>query len=304
MQILPNSGKKNPSRFFENEHSQMLGRFIARHSSCIMFNDEELCLCEGWKMRSKLSTPGCSMIALSLALALQGCNTFERLSNVGSGPALSNIEDPRAKPGYQPVSLPMPSPTESRHAPGSLWRSGAQDFFRDNRASKVGDLLTVFVGTAGDAVAIADNSTRQRGAGANANTEHVPIPVLPPSIAGAYQRLFGPAALDIDAAHSGNSGGGAINRADLVVMRLAAMVVQVLPNGNLVINGKQEMKAGLEIRELTIAGVVRPNDIDSNNQISYEKIAEARISYGGKGYLSDVQPPRYGFELLDMILPF
>ena len=246
----------------------------------------------------------CTGLAIAFALVLPGCNTFERLSEVGSGPSLSQIEDPRTRAGYQPVSMPMPAPSVSQHGPNSLWRTGARDFFRDHRASQVGDILTVFVQTAGDAAAIADGSSHQRGAGAQANADAVPVPVLPPAIAAGFAKFFGNQAIQIGPSASGNSGGGAIAKAQVITMRLAAVVTQILQNGNLVISGKQEIKVASELREMTITGVVRPDDIDSLNQISYERIAEARISYGGKGYLSDVQQPRYGFDLLDVILPF
>ena len=116
--------------------------------------------------------------------------------------------------------------------------------------------------------------------------------------------MFGAAAIDTGANDSGNSGGGVINKNEVVTMKLAVVVTQVLQNGSLVISGKQEMKVADELRILSITGVVRPDDIDSLNQISSERIAEARINYGGKGYASDVQKPRYGSELLDIILPF
>ncbi len=239
----------------------------------------------------------------TLAVALPACNTFERLSSVGSGPGLSQIEDPRAKPGYVPVSMPMPTPTPTQRGPNALWRSGARDFFRDHRASQIGDVITVFV-TISDAVGITDTSTRNRGGGADANQEAMGIPTLPPTLMTGFTKIFGGNAIGYGPNASGNSGGGAIAKKDNLTMQLAAAVIQVLPNGNLVINGKQEVKVNEQIRELAISGIVRPDDVDSANQISYERIAEARISYGGRGYLNDVQSPRYGAELMDILLPF
>ena len=87
-------------------------------------------------------------------------------------------------------------------------------------------------------------------------------------------------------------------------MKLAAMIAAVLPNGNFVLNGNQEVRVNYELRELQIAGVVRPQDITAENTVTYDKIAEARIAYGGRGQLFDVQQPRYGQQVLDMILPF
>jgi len=243
----------------------------------------------------------------ALVLALPACNTFDRLSNVGDGPSLTAIKDPQAQPGYKPVSMPMPTPQPSQRNPNSLWRNGARAFFKDQRAAQVGDLLTV-------TVSIADNATvnstlaRTRGTSSNPNGESIGLPNLANYIgAGAFAATLGaanPSALASTSSSSQVNNAGAIARNETINLKLAAVVIQTLPNGNLVIEGKQQVKVNAEMRELTITGIVRPEDIDSTNQISYEKIAEARISYGGQGTVSDVQTPRYGQELLDILLPF
>ena len=102
----------------------------------------------------------------------------------------------------------------------------------------------------------------------------------------------------------GSKGTGKIKRDEEIKLNVAATVTQVLPNGNLVIIGRQEMRVNYELRELQIAGIIRPEDIQTGNTISIEKIAEARISYGGRGHITDVQQERYGKQLLDIILPF
>ena len=243
----------------------------------------------------------------ALALALPACNTFERMSEMGSGPTLAKIEDPQAKTGYQPVSMPMPTPVPATRNPNSLWRSGSRAFLRDQRASQVGDLLTVFI-TIKDGASFNATSSRARGGGtANGETMNMGLALPGVNGLGFLGKLLGDAtnAPTVNVASTSTlNNSGTTTRADTVAMQLAAVVTQTLPNGNLVIQGKQQVKVNAELRELTISGIVRPEDIDSSNQISYEKIAEARIAYGGKGYASDVQAPRYGQELLDILLPF
>jgi flagellar L-ring protein precursor FlgH len=99
-------------------------------------------------------------------------------------------------------------------------------------------------------------------------------------------------------------GSGSIRRNETVQLRVAATVVQVLPNGNLVVTGRQQVRVNSELRELTVGGIIRPQDIGSDNTVRHDRLAEARIAYGGRGTISDVQRPRYGQELLDIILPF
>ncbi len=243
----------------------------------------------------------------ALILALPACNTFDRLSNIGDGPTLAGIKDPQAQPGYKPVSMPMPAPQPSQRNPNSLWRNGARAFFKDQRASQVGDLLTV-------TVAISDNATvnstlaQNQGTAANPNGETIGLPNLPSYMgAASYAAALGTAAagsLGSTSSSSQVNNTGAIARKETINLTLAAVVIQILPNGNLVIEGKQQVKVNAEMRELTITGIVRPEDIDSSNQISYQRIAEARISYGGQGTVSDVQAPRYGQQLMDILLPF
>ena len=80
--------------------------------------------------------------------------------------------------------------------------------------------------------------------------------------------------------------------------------MDVLPNGILSIVGSQEIRVNFELRDLQVSGFVRPEDISRQNEITYDKIASARVSYGGRGQISDVQQPRYGQQVLDILLPF
>jgi len=243
------------------------------------------------------------LIGVALATALLGgCNAFDRLSNVGEKPALTPIENPLSAPGYHPVSLPMPPPQVAERMPNSLWRTGSRTFFRDLRATRVGDILTVVIDMA-DSGVLSNSSTRTR-----ANSEQDTLTALL-----GFEHQFKKFILPQTAGNTptvnivgttSNQGTGAINRSEAINLRLAALITQVLPNGNLVLDGHQEVRVNFELRELRLIGVIRPEDIGPDNTISYDQIAEARVSYGGRGQIDDVQQPRYGSQLLDILLPF
>ncbi|MEM7652104.1 MAG: flagellar basal body L-ring protein FlgH [Pseudomonadota bacterium] len=239
---------------------------------------------------------------LGLALAvLGGCNALQRLADVGEEPKLTPVTNPTKQPGYQPVTLPMPAPELAERAPNSLWRPGARAFFRDQRGSRVGDIVTVNV-QINDNAALENDTTRARD-----NTETLGVPSLlgfETQLNGWLPRQFDPTNAVNIAGETDNSGTGAIDRSEQINLRVAAIILQVLPNGNLVLHGRQEVRVNFEVRELEVAGVVRPSDIDETNSIRWDQIAEARIAYGGRGTLSDFQQPRYGTQILDIILPF
>jgi len=239
-----------------------------------------------------------SRVALPILLVagLSACNTMSRLSEVGSGPDLSKIEDPQAKQGYQPVSLPMPTPTPAERNPNSLWRAGSKAFFKDQRASKVGDLITVEIEIK-DQAKLSNQTNRAR--------DNMDTAKLNNFLGFEDQGFFEKITPKIDMeSNLSNSGKGAIVRSETVDLKLAAIITQTLPNGNLVLQGKQEVRVNQELRDLVITGVIRPEDVTSTNTVSYEKIAEARISYGGRGQVSDVQQPRYGQQIFDILMPF
>nr|WP_237152591.1 flagellar basal body L-ring protein FlgH [Oryzibacter oryziterrae] len=242
------------------------------------------------------------LLALAVtATGLAGCgSTIDRLSAVGKTPALSAIENPTTQPGYRPVQMPMPTVQPVAYSSNSLWQSGSRTFFKDQRARNVGDILTVQVDIA-DKAAI-DNSTERTRAGSDSQGiggalgTAIDTIALPAGMAASN--------LASDTSASSYKGTGAIDRSEAVKTNVAAVVTQALPNGNLVIEGRQEVRVNMEVRELIIAGVVRPEDIAADNTIDSAKIAEARISYGGRGQISDVQQPRTGQQVLDILLPF
>lgn len=236
---------------------------------------------------------------LLLVSFLAACATTDRLANVGKAPPLSPITDPTVTAGYQPVSMPMPKSEPPVYQANSLFRSDARGFFNDQRAAKVGDILTVLV-TIDDRAQIGNTTSASRSSSNDVGVG---------GVMGSLFNAVAPADVSADAAigtNSGiaNSGTGSVNRSERVTTQVAAVVTQILPNGNLVIEGRQEVRVNFEVRDLIVAGIVRPEDIQSDNTIPSSKIAEARIAYGGRGQITDVQQPRYGQQILDAILPF
>ena len=240
------------------------------------------------------------ILLTSVSLLLAGCNTADRLANVGKTPSLSSIEDPTASTDYKPVRMPMPDPVAVSHAPNSLWQQGSRSFFKDQRARQVGDLVTVKVNFK-DSADIANETKRARS-----NSEAMGVPNLfglegktQTALAGADpNKLVGASST------TASDGSGSVKRAETLATNVAAVVTQILPNGNMVIEGKQEVRVNFEIRELIVAGIIRPEDIEADNTVESMKIAEARIAYGGRGQITDVQQPRYGQQVMDIVLPF
>ncbi len=240
----------------------------------------------------------CALLS-TVAVLSTSCASLDRFKAIGQVPALSPVDNPTAQPGYKPVQMPMPTPQPASFNPNSLWRNGSRAFFKDQRAHQVGDILTVKVNindTAEfqDQTQITHTATEDSGITnfIGANTIATPAKAVLPG------RL-----LTADSNTTSNAN-GTINRQDQLLTNVAAVVTQVLPNGNLVIEGKQEIRLNSEMRELLVAGIARPEDIDSDNTIELPKIAEARVAYGGKGTLSNIQQARYGQQVLDVLLPF
>lgn len=234
-------------------------------------------------------------------LLLSGCGASERLKKVGMAPEMSPIENPQTQSNYRPISLPMPEQKVSKRQPNSLWDGSRQTFFKDQRASNIGDIITVKVSIA-DQAELDNKSSRSRNSGENAGLsnflglEKSLNVILPEAVDN--ENLMG---MEADSSHAGE---GSIEREETIDLKLAAIITQVLPNGNLVIHGKQEVRVNYEKRILQLDGVIRPEDIDTDNSISSDKIAEARVVYGGEGQINDMQQPRYGQQIYDIIFPF
>ena len=241
------------------------------------------------------------VFVLSVTVAAQplvGCSTFDRLAALGEPPPLAAIENPTTQAGYKPVHMPMPTPQPASYSPNSLWRNGSRAFFKDQRAHQVGDILTVTVNL-NDKAVIASETQRSRKNEEDSGVDNLfgakKVPLINQAI---------PTRIFTADSNSSSDGKGSVNRSEALITNVAAVVTQVLPNGNLVVEGKQEVRVNFEVRELIVAGIVRPEDIQSDNTIDSSKIAEARIAYGGRGQITDVQQPRYGQQVLDVLLPF
>ena len=236
--------------------------------------------------------------ALALVILLSGCGSLQKLSDVGRPPTMTPSSDPTGDPSYRPITMPMPRPQTEPAEANSLWRQGSRAFFKDQRAAQVGDILTVLVNIADTAALANATGTTRTG------TETAGLGNL-----GGLETKLKAAGLDPknllnSNSTNANTGTGTIARNETVTLRLAAVVTQVLPNGNLVVSARQEVRVNSELRELLVSGVVRPQDIASDNTVLHDRMAEARISYGGRGTLTDLQTPRYGQQLLDIVLPF
>jgi flagellar L-ring protein precursor FlgH len=231
-------------------------------------------------------------------LALAGCGTLQRLSEIGRPPEMSKSSDPTKDPNYRPMTMPMPKAQEGPNEANALWRSGSRAFFKDQRAAAVGDIVTVVVSMT-DSAQLNNVTTLTRTSAEDAGAAN---------LAGLTSRLgpgiSSPSKLINLASDNSNTGNGQIQRNEAVALRLAGVITQVLPNGNLVVAARQEFVVNSELRELKVTGVIRPQDIASDNTVTHDRMAEARIQYGGRGEMTDLQTTRWGQQLMDILLPF
>ncbi len=235
-----------------------------------------------------------SLAFLAVTAGLVGC--VARPQDIGREPRLTPLGS-----GLRPERAPFPASFAQRSSSrpfNSIWHEESSDLFRDPRATKIGDVVTVKVAIR-DKASLDNTSMRAREAsrgltvGAKIDVTSKPV------------NAKGDAAIDSNLkSGSASRGEGAISRSESIELLIAAIVTDVLPNGNLVISGTQEVRVNFELRELTVAGVVRPRDIAMDNSIAYDKIAESRISYGGHGRLTEVQQPGVVQQVLDAVSPF
>ena len=246
--------------------------------------------------------PSISRLFIVLSfLHLSGCSNLSRLSNIGKEPAFSPVQETRQVPSGRSVSMTMPPEGETARHKNSLWSKNDRSIFTDQRARQIGDILTVTIDIK-DTASIKNETSRGRQNGEKFGLPHffgvnTRLPKILPRGADPEKLV------DMSSGNT-NKGKGEIKRNEEISLRVAALITDVLPNGNFVISGKQEVRVNYELRDLRIAGIVRPQDVSPTNTVPYDKIAEARIAYGGRGQISDVQQPRYGQQVLDVLLPF
>lgn len=268
-----------------------------------------------------------SLLLLGIGgLILSGCGAAGRLANVGKAPkftATAELDAPYIEPSlgerggrgaratrafpaphHEPVTdagraalqnggQPPAPPVSS----ASLFRTGAGAFLRGQRASRIGDIVTIRI-RIDDRAEVANTTSRSRSGNENAGI---------PALLGLQNLLpasIDPANLVSSNSTSNNTGTGTSARSERVEMTVAAIVTDVLPNGNLLIKGRQEVRVNFELRELIVSGIVRPEDITRDNSVAHSQIAEARISYGGRGQLTDVQQARWGQQIYNALFPF
>ncbi|MCJ8054013.1 flagellar basal body L-ring protein FlgH [Shinella curvata] len=229
--------------------------------------------------------------ALAVALALSSCSS-QALKEIGKAPAMSPIGS-GLNYAETPQMAMYPKQPRTAVAGYSIWSDQQSALFKDSRAFKVGDIMTVNI-RVNDRASFDNKTDRSRTNKSGMNF----------GIGGSGNNFKVDTEGDLTYGSSTSTkGDGSTERAERLNLLVAAVVTGVIENGNLLISGSQEVRVNHELRILNVAGIVRPQDVDANNQISYEKIAEARISYGGRGRLTEVQQPPWGQQAVDLFSP-
>lgn len=235
---------------------------------------------------------------------LSACGIAGKMDHLGKPPTMSKMQEVTA-PEFEPTladrgadgRVPGKSPDQEPPQSASLYRAGSAGLFADQRARRLGDIVTVKINVA-DKADLGDTTTRTRS-----GSENVGIANLL-GLEKVLPKATDPTKLVGGKTDSSSTGNGTTQRSEQINMTMAAIVTKVLPNGNLYIQGKQEIRVNFELREFVLTGIIRPQDIAADNSIQHSQIAEARVSYGGRGQLTDVQQARYGQQIFDALFPF
>jgi flagellar L-ring protein precursor FlgH len=241
------------------------------------------------------------MRRLVLVLPILSLIACQRLEEVGRAPSFTPIDIGSEFMAMTSPTMPRVPQNAANSSDGSLWSGARSSLLGDRRASQSGDIMTVVI-EINDRAEITNTTGRTRS-----GSDAMGIPAL----LGIPQRINEdlPQGASLDDAFAVNSsssfrGNGSVSRNEKLTLRVAVTIIERLPNGVLRIQGSQEVRVNFEVRELIVTGFVRPEDISRQNEITYDKIAGARISYGGRGQITDVQQPRIGQQIADIILPF
>ena len=236
-------------------------------------------------------------LAIIAFAPLAACST---VTEVVRGPQLTPVGYPAALIPQEQVILPMAQPPQPANA-NSLWKVGARTFFGDQRAARVGDILTVQIDI-DDSARTQNTTTTSRTSGQTMGVPH--LFGLESSLGKILPGGFDPSTAIETASTSNKAGAGAVTRSEKISLTIAAVVTGVLPNGNMIIQGTQEVLTNGELRRLTVSGIVRPEDISAANTIRHTQIAEARINYGGRGDISNMQKAPAGQAVVAKLWPF
>lgn len=234
-----------------------------------------------------------------LAAFVVGCSGANELKTAIAGPQLSAVENLKT-PEEGLVKTPMPQATTEQPNLNSLWQPGARSFFKDQRASRPGDILTVVVNI-NDSANMNNATQKQRDSQNKGN-----LAKLAGAETGLYKYFPGitPGNVFSTQRNPSHSGKGTVNRLEQIKIEVAAMVVRLLPNGNLIIKGEQEILVNSELRKLHVSGIISKADIEPGNIVNSKRISQARIYYGGEGEIQDVQQDKWGNKIIEALMPF
>jgi flagellar L-ring protein precursor FlgH len=239
-----------------------------------------------------------AVLALAALAPLGACSSAIEAVR---GPELAPVGYPAALVPRDQQIMSSREPNPGPASANSLWRTGSRAFFADQRAARVGDIVTVLIDI-DDSAKTNNTTTAGRTASMNAGVAH--FLGFESSLGKILPNAFDPANAIATNSKTSNQGSGAVDRSEKISLTIAAVVTAVLPNGNMMIQGTQEVRTNAEVRQLTVAGIVRPEDISSANTIKHTQIAEARINYGGRGDISRVQKTPSGQSLIERFSPF
>ncbi|MDX1924714.1 MAG: flagellar basal body L-ring protein FlgH [Rickettsiaceae bacterium] len=267
------------------------------------FRKTKICDTKNQGLRNKPIKRAWQILSIFLVSHAQtSCtDSLEKISRLGKAPDLARLEIPQTQgDDLDPAKVHQMNEIRKKQT-NSLWQPGAMSFFRDNRAWKIGDIVKVIINIS-DSAQLNNSTNNSRTA-----KESIAIPSVfgkEKAIAKALSGSGDPTNLLSTDSSKNHQGTGTINRKEAIQTVISAVVSQILSNGNLVIQGKQEIRVNHELREVKVTGIIRPRDISSENSVNSDQIAEARISYGGRGVVSDVQQPKIGSQVVDIIAPF